>query len=275
MTEDFEKIYYEQSELWDKDRLDVPVQQQRMVETIALIPADVQTILDAACGNGMFIHALPKIYKVVGLDLSREALRHVRAQKIQGSIGRLPFDTESFDLITCLEVLEHLPRETFARALAEIERVARKYIIVSVPNQEDLEYSLSICPSCRCRFNPHRHVRSFSPSTLHDLFKGFAVTEVKEIGPLESRHSYNRSVFAGYRTWLDSSPRYGWAICPQCGYQTEKRKENQKPNYRSHHRIRCKTISLVVSLGKRIWRPKKVNRWLLVLYVKRGMRLEG
>ena len=269
MTEDFEKIYYEQSELWDKDRLDVPVQQQRMVETIALIPADVQIILDAACGNGVFVNALPSRYQVVGLDLSREALRHVRGQTIHGDIGRLPFDAESFDLVACLEAVEHLPCETFARALTEIERVARKYIIISVPNQEGLEYSLSICPACRCRFNVHRHLRSFSPSTLHNLFKGFAVTEVKEIGPLESRYSYDKSVFAAYRTWLDSSPQYGWAICPQCGYRTEKRKGDQKPDYRSHHRITRKILHLVVSLGKRVWRPRKVNRWILALYVKK------
>ena len=269
MNEDFEKVYYEQSELWDDDFLNIPAQQQRMAETIALIPADVQIILDAACGNGVFVNALPSRYQVVGLDLSREALRHVRGQTIHGDIGRLPFDAESFDLVACLEAVEHLPCETFTRALAEIERVARKYIIISVPNQEDLEYSLSICPSCRCRFNANRHVRSFSPSTLHDLFKGFAVTEVKEIGPLQSRYSYDKSVFAAYRTWLDSSPQYGTAICPQCGYRTEKRKENQKPNYRSHHRIMRKILNLVVSLGKRVWRPRKVNRWILALYVKK------
>ena len=126
MNENFEKVYYEQSELWDDDFLNVPVQRQRMAETIALIPADVQTILDTGCGNGVFVNALSSIYQVMGLDLSREALKHVRTEKIQGSIGRLPFDTESFDLVTCLEVLEHLPCETFARALTEIERVAKK-----------------------------------------------------------------------------------------------------------------------------------------------------
>lgn len=269
MNENLEKVFYEQPELWHNDLLNIPAEQQRLAETIALIPTDVQTILDAGCGNGVFVNAIRSIYQVVGLDRSREALRHIQAQTVHGIISRLPFEAESFDLVTCLEVLEHLPCETFARALAEIERVARKYIIISVPNQEDLEYSLSICPSYRCRFNAHRHLRSFSPSTLHDLFKGFAVTEVKEIGPLQSRYSYNKSLFSAYRTWLDSSPQYKTTICPQCGYRAEKRKENQKQNYQSHHRIMRKILNLVVSLGKQVWRPRKVNRWLLALYVKK------
>ena len=52
----------------------------------------------------------------------------------QGNIYELPYEDNSFDVVLCLEVLEHL--EYPERALkAELQRVARKYCIVSVPNE--------------------------------------------------------------------------------------------------------------------------------------------
>ncbi len=51
-----------------------------------------------------------------------------------GTILRLPFHNNSFDVVTCCEVLEHLPYDSFSGALSELRRVCRSWAILSLPD---------------------------------------------------------------------------------------------------------------------------------------------
>lgn len=53
---------------------------------------------------------------------------------VVGSVLKLPFADKSFDVACAFEVLEHLPFNQFDRALAELARVARTNIIISLPH---------------------------------------------------------------------------------------------------------------------------------------------
>ncbi len=244
----------------------MPAERERITSTIRLIPSDVRTILDVGCGNGAFLNSLPDVYEAVGLDSSQEALKYVRTTAVQGDISALPFESTSFDLVTCLEVLEHLPSGIFEKALLELQRVSKKYIIISVPNHEDLDYHLVICPACHCWYNPNRHVRSFDSEKLKTLFEHFALSELKEVGPLEPRPRYNRFLYAAYRLWRNASPP-GTAVCPQCGYQPTVGEQSVftvesggLPSY---------VLRLLKPFAKIIWRPQLRRRWLLALYVRK------
>ena len=95
-----------------------------------------RTALDAGCGEGELLRrgVLPAGLKPVCLDLRMDSLADVAAAKrVRGSVQALPFAAGSFDMVTCLEVLEHL--EDPAAAVREVARVSRGAIVLSVPHE--------------------------------------------------------------------------------------------------------------------------------------------
>lgn len=265
------KRFYGQSAFWDRDYSKNPAEKERIDEVIKIIPPDTRSVLDVGCGNGFFVNTLVNTFSnrfdsVIALDPSEEALKYVEAEKLDGSIANLPFEDESFDLLTSLEVLEHLPQEDFKRGIFELQRVSKKYILITVPNGEDLASSWVICPKCYCRFNPNFHVRSFDKDILASLFENFKPIEVKEIGPVVKTPLCNRPLLTLYRSWKKSIlPET--AMCPQCGYQHKGRFKNLNNNKNCSH-FSSRVSYLFKALVKLILPTRKRTRWLLALYEK-------
>ena len=267
---DYKKDYYEQSCFWGRDYLNDPVEAERINTTIRMIPDGSRSILDAGCGNGAFINTIVNLFpdkfeRIVGLDSSVEALKHVKTEKINRSIGSMPFETDSFDLVSCLEVLEHLPEQEFREGISEIQRVSKKYILISVPNSENIAQSLVLCPKCYCAFNPYFHMRSFKKETLGNLFTSFKPITIVEMGSEIYFYSYNEKLFflrLGYKK--PSVPPT--AICPQCGYKNKPNSLIGGTKQVCHTPKYQKSLSLLFRhfFAKRI----KKKRWLLALYEK-------
>lgn len=104
-------------------------------------PLIINSVLDVGCGEGFTLDRLQKakIGKThEGLEYSKEAIGlgkklYPKLNIRQGDIYKLPYRDNSFDLVICTEVLEHL--ENPRKALKELTRVSRKYILLSVPNE--------------------------------------------------------------------------------------------------------------------------------------------
>lgn len=107
----------------------------RLVET-----THPRNVLDVGCGEG-FVTAFLKerlpAAELVGVDLSDGALAYARqhfgtqATFQKADIYQLPFPDRTFDTVVCSEVLEHL--EDPDRAMQELKRVARRYVVITVP----------------------------------------------------------------------------------------------------------------------------------------------
>jgi hypothetical protein len=96
--------------------------------------------LDAGCAFGFVVEALREIdVDAEGVDVSFFAIDHAspgaRGHVRQGSLlDRLPFDDASFDAVTALETLEHLPPESIPAAISELRRVSRGYLLATIPS---------------------------------------------------------------------------------------------------------------------------------------------
>ncbi len=84
-------------------------------------------ILDVGCGTGRMAEELSALGDLVALDPSSEATAYTRSRGFfsvaQGSADALPFENESFDLVTALDVIEHVRNDDMA--LSEMARVLR------------------------------------------------------------------------------------------------------------------------------------------------------
>lgn len=122
-------------------------------------------LLDIGTGRGAFLWPLVDRFPelpvtcVDPLEHRVALLRQVRdggigtLTPLVGDVTGLPFPDAAFDGVTILEVLEHLPNPV--KAVVEILRVARRFVIASVPSRPD--------------DNPE-HLRLYTADTLAELF---------------------------------------------------------------------------------------------------------
>ena len=95
------------------------------------------TILDVGCGTGINSGVLAKYGDTISTDASEEALGFSKGRGIDGlvrsHVESLPFAASTFDVITALDVLEHINDDL--RALDELLRVAREggMLVITVP----------------------------------------------------------------------------------------------------------------------------------------------
>jgi SAM-dependent methyltransferase len=123
-----------------------PIQQALINRFLAAISQQVSatnanSILDAGCGEGFateYVRSQHPNRRFFGLDLDEAALAcgrswHPRIVGNRGDVFHLPFADNSFDLVLCLQVLEHLSEP--GQALRELCRVSKCFCLLSVPHE--------------------------------------------------------------------------------------------------------------------------------------------
>lgn len=112
-------------------------------EMVDEVPASLQCILEAGCGEGHVTAFLNEKFgsesSIDAFDISEKVIEEAKRQNENitfwvGDIYHISHASrEKYDLLVCSEVLEHL--EEPGRALKELLRVGRGYLILSVPRE--------------------------------------------------------------------------------------------------------------------------------------------
>lgn len=127
------------------------------------------SILDVGAGSGMITRRIketrPNIH-ISACDFSKPALDWLR-KKIPLNevffcdlVKGIPKDDKSYDIIVCSEVIEHM--EEPEKAIAELVRVARKKVIITVPYGEQSNKSVE-------------HLWAFDLDDIFNLLKGYGM----------------------------------------------------------------------------------------------------
>lgn len=113
----------------------------------------LRTALDLGCSHGLATTQLWDLgLRASGVDISNVAIaaaRRIRGGDVdkqcvppipdsplscfqQGSVINLPWPDDAFDVTMSSDVLEHLPPQIVGRAVAELSRVTRRYLLLKV-----------------------------------------------------------------------------------------------------------------------------------------------
>ena len=122
-------------------------------------------LLDAGCGMGDLMLRFPD-HKTEGAEIATAYLEVAQERKLKvhhANLEFLPFDSNSFDIITCTDVLEHvLDVNAVVRELARVLRYGGT-IVVRVPDNEPVAW--------HDQGYEFVHLRVFDEGTLRLLFE--------------------------------------------------------------------------------------------------------
>jgi 2-polyprenyl-3-methyl-5-hydroxy-6-metoxy-1,4-benzoquinol methylase len=140
-------------------------------------------VLDFGCGDGQFVQrARHDGVDICGADVSPEAIRRARTSfpdiEVREMDDAIPFDSGTFDTITCMDVLEHIL--DVEGILAEMRRVLKPCgcLLITTTEMTRMKLLAVICLHFHDYFYPTSpHIRYFTRRNLGDVLarKGFQV----------------------------------------------------------------------------------------------------
>lgn len=108
---------------------------------VQLFDPQVKSILDVGCGQGLpmlNIKSRRNLDRTVGVDLFDPYLKYCKQNRIHDEyvkidVRKLSFAPKSFDAVISLQVMEHLSKADAWKVLKNMEKIARKQVIVAMP----------------------------------------------------------------------------------------------------------------------------------------------
>lgn len=157
----------------------------------------VHSILDYGCGQGHMLKHLLSLTSAnqycYGIDFSENSVARVNTDfssfnRFKGAacLGdeSAIIPDNSMDLIFILEVIEHLDDQKLTIVKDLVYRKLKRggTIVVTTPNQENLNESVVFCPDCGATFHRWQHMRSWTPKSIILTMQnsGFQTVHVNE-----------------------------------------------------------------------------------------------
>lgn len=193
----------------------------RLEFVTARAPLAEKEVLDVGCGGGILSEAMARGgARVLGIDLAQAALEVAELHALDAGVTvqyRLQSAEElartapaSFDIVTCMEMLEHVPEpEQVIEALAHIVRPGG-HVFISTINRTPKAFMLAIVGAeYLLRMLPrgtHEYERFIRPSELADWSRaaGLELASIASIeyNPLTRRYALGRSPDVNYLVHL-------------------------------------------------------------------------
>lgn len=166
-------------------------------------------VLDYGCGPGHLIpHLLARGANVAAVDFSPASVEAVN-QRFKGEPhwqGAVPakglptsFAAGAFDLVTCVETLEHLNDDFLDAVVTELHRLTKPggAAMITVPHDENLAAGATYCPFCDSEFHHMQHQQSFTAERMRSLLEKHSF-KVRFCQPLDfARFQNQRPIAAG------------------------------------------------------------------------------
>lgn len=147
-------------------------------------------LLDVACGPGTFIGSLPAGISCTGIDIAKAQIDYAHAHYATTerrfalmAPGNLPVASDSFDVVTIVELIEHITAAEAAQLFTECRRVLRPggKIVVTTPNYACLWPALEFLTNRLGKVSyEDQHITKYRAPSLRELFHtaGFADPQV-------------------------------------------------------------------------------------------------
>ena len=146
-------------------------------------------VLDIGCGSSRIIQQLPG---AVGLDILLKKLRYLRGRGIRlakADISSLPFKDDSFSLVICSQVIEHVPQ--VPEIYSEISRVLQGggILIIGTPDYGRVSWRVieyfyhMLLPGAYAEQHITHYTQESLENTLRD--NGFKILEHRYVGGSE------------------------------------------------------------------------------------------
>ena len=186
----------------------------RVVELLR--ESEPQKVLDVPTGEGALANRIEELgLEVVCADLYPELFKAANIAPVKADLDKqLPFEAEEFDIVVCVEGLEHI--ENPANAVREFARVLRPggRCIVSVPNIMNIEERMKWLIS-----GYTSHFKPLSKPSLDEISEEFSGIEevalhVNPIGYSELRYLLEKNRFELKGVYRDRPKRNMWLYLP-------------------------------------------------------------
>ena len=113
----------------------------RLFNDQTFIPSRFDSVIDIGCGKGttgVVLRTYRDVKTTIGLEIFGPYLEYCRKTNAYDTVvkhnlnaKRLPFNDKTFDLVLCLDVIEHLEKAPALNLLKELKRIGRKVVLTT------------------------------------------------------------------------------------------------------------------------------------------------
>lgn len=162
----------------------------KVIQYLSAYLKNVNNCLDYGSGPGYLLpYLFEKKIEVSTVEFSSNGLSLLN-KKFKNEVffkgafqsNELVLQSKKFDLIFCVELIEHLNDNNLINVFEDLKILSNSngIIILTTPNEELLSSGMIHCPECNTVFHRWQHVRSWSKLSLSDFLikNGFEIIDI-------------------------------------------------------------------------------------------------